>query len=34
MVYVYAGLHDHRTVFFHNDHDQAVAVLMPSQHPM
>jgi hypothetical protein len=33
--YVYAGLHGHRTVLFvHNDHDQAVAVRMPSQHPM
>ncbi len=35
LVYVYAGPGGPRTVLFvHNDHDRAVAVRMPSQHPM
>jgi hypothetical protein len=34
-VYIYAGTNGTRTVVFvHNDHDQAVAASMPTQHPM
>lgn len=34
-VYVYSGIHGHRTVMLvHNDHDRAVAAPMPIQHPM